>query len=47
MDDRSWYEIVAAVERAVDEHAFDDEDGNGWLPIGPIIDALYGKREPG
>lgn len=35
-----WFTIVDAVERAVDQHAFDDEDGNGFVPIGPLHDAL-------
>lgn len=41
-----WCETVAEVERALDDHAFDDEDGNGFVPIGPLQDALNGKKVP-
>lgn len=38
-----WAARVAAVERVADE-AQDDEDGNGWVPIDPLLDALYPKK---
>jgi hypothetical protein len=39
-----WAAQVAAIENVLDDHAFDDEDGNGFVPIGPLQDALFGKQ---
>jgi hypothetical protein len=41
-----WLAVVAAVEKVLDDHAFDDEDGNGFVPIGPLQDALFGDEMP-
>lgn len=38
-----WADRVAAVERVADM-AQDDEDGNGWVPIDPLLDALDPER---
>lgn len=38
-----WAERVARVERVADL-AQDDEDGNGWVPIDPLLDALHPER---
>lgn len=42
-----WSAQLAAVEKVLDDEAFDDEDGNGFVPIGPLQDALFGKKMPG
>lgn len=42
-----WAAQVAAIEKVLDHHAFDDEDGNGFVPIGPLQDVLFGKKVPG
>jgi hypothetical protein len=44
MNDDNWYQIVANIERVLDEHGFDDEDGNGWVPIEPLLDVLYAEK---
>ncbi|WP_336698229.1 hypothetical protein [Curtobacterium sp. USHLN213] len=38
-----WADRAAAVERVADM-AQDDEDGNGWVPISPLLDALYPEK---
>ena len=38
-----WAERVAAVERVADT-AQDDEDGNGWVSVDPLLDALYPEK---
>jgi len=47
MSDDRWFTIVSAIERAVDEHAYDDEDGNGWMPLEPLQAALWPGRQDG
>lgn len=42
-----WAAQVAAIEKVLDDNAFDDEDGNGFVPVGPLQDALFGKKMPG
>lgn len=38
-----WADRLAAVERVTDR-AEDDEDGNGWVPVDPLLDALYPEK---
>lgn len=38
-----WADRVAAVERVADT-AQDDEDGNGWVSVDPLLDALYPEK---
>lgn len=34
---------IAAIERVADM-AQDDEDGSGWVPVDPLLDALYPEK---
>lgn len=40
-------DVISGVERAVDAHAFNDEDGVGWLPLDRITEALWPEKAPG
>lgn len=41
-----WADRVAAVELVADM-AEDDENGNGWVSVVPLLDALYPEKRGG